>query len=173
MTVARLIVDPPARGTWNMAVDEALLHSCGHTGSRCLRIYAWAAPTLSLGYFQAYADRQSHRASQDCAVVRRATGGGARSAFWRHMQADVYGQAVHTINASEGPAYGAALLAGVGTGVWSTVPEASAAVVRLKSTTKPDRRNRAAYDRRYGQFQSLYASLKDDFAAIAALEGAL
>jgi len=100
----------------------------------------------------------------------RATGGGARSRFWRQMQADVYGQAVHTINAGEGPAYGAALLAGVGAGVWATVPQASAAVIRTTSKTAPNRRARAAYNARYPQFRKLYTSLKSDFAAIAALE---
>ena len=100
----------------------------------------------------------------------RATGGGARSRAWRQMQADVYGQAVHTLRASEGPAYGAALLAGVGAGVWATVPEASASVVRTTGSTAPNRRAKADYDARYPQFRRLYASLKDDFARIAALE---
>ena len=100
----------------------------------------------------------------------RATGGGARSAFWRQMQADVYGQAVCTINAAEGPAYGAALLAGVGAGVWADVPEASDAVVRVGAATRPDRRRAAAYNRRYPQFQALYRSLRDDFARMAVLE---
>jgi xylulokinase len=102
----------------------------------------------------------------------RATGGGARSRFWRQMQADVYGQAVWTINASEGPAYGAALLAGVGAGVWSSVPEASAAAVRTTSRTAPNRKSRAGYEARYPQFRRLYAHLKSDFAEMARLEAA-
>jgi xylulokinase len=100
----------------------------------------------------------------------RVTGGGARSAFWRQMQADVYGQSVHTLAASEGPAYGAALLAGVGAGVWTTVPEASLAVVRTTGRTASRRKNARAYEPRYRQFRKLYQSLKDDFAAIAATE---
>ncbi|HEY8748664.1 MAG TPA: xylulokinase, partial [Tepidisphaeraceae bacterium] len=48
----------------------------------------------------------------------RASGGGARSDFWRHLQADVYDLPIVLTNATEGPAYGVALLAGVGTGVW-------------------------------------------------------
>ena len=49
----------------------------------------------------------------------RVGGGGARSPLWRQIQADVYGQAVETVQAEEGAAYGAALLAGVGAGVWA------------------------------------------------------
>jgi lipoate-protein ligase A len=76
MKVDRLIVDPPQPGDWNMAVDEALLRSAAQ-GITTLRFYEWSEPTLSLGYFQACRDRQSHVASRDCAVVRRASGGGA------------------------------------------------------------------------------------------------
>ena len=54
----------------------------------------------------------------------RVTGGGARSTLWKQIQADVYGHAVETIAADEGGAYGAALLAGVGTGIWPGVDEA-------------------------------------------------
>ena len=75
--VARLILDPPCDGAWNMAVDEALLRAAAHSDRITLRIYAWSRPTLSLGYFQAHADRASHAASGDCGVVRRASGGGA------------------------------------------------------------------------------------------------
>jgi lipoate-protein ligase A len=60
-----------------MAVDEALFASAAEAGSTTLRFYRWNEPTLSLGYFQAYADRHRHAASRDCAVVRRSTGGGA------------------------------------------------------------------------------------------------
>jgi lipoate-protein ligase A len=73
----RLFIDPPAGGPWNMAVDETLLELAADDGRCTLRFYQWAEPTLSLGYFQAYADRQQHEASRGCAVVRRASGGGA------------------------------------------------------------------------------------------------
>lgn len=75
--LCRLIIDPPASGAWNMAVDEALLESAATNGELSLRFYQWEEPTLSLGYFQLFEDRQKHTASQNCAVVRRATGGGA------------------------------------------------------------------------------------------------
>lgn len=60
-----------------MAVDEALLESASRFKRCTLRFYQWEEPTLSLGYFQPLAQRQSHPHSQTCAVVRRSTGGGA------------------------------------------------------------------------------------------------
>jgi len=75
--MCRHILDPPARGTWNMAVDEALLEAAVDGGAATLRFYQWSEPTLSLGYFQQLEDRQSHAASGRCAVVRRQSGGGA------------------------------------------------------------------------------------------------
>jgi lipoyl(octanoyl) transferase len=73
----RLIIDPPATGPWNMAVDEALLSDAVENDLATLRLYKWSEPTLSLGYFQRYDERHQHAASRDCAVVRRQTGGGA------------------------------------------------------------------------------------------------
>lgn len=60
-----------------MALDEALLESAEAEQIATLRFYQWREPTLSLGYFQCYADRQLHEASSQCAIVRRASGGGA------------------------------------------------------------------------------------------------
>ena len=64
-------------GAWNMAVDEMLLERAQDQAVACLRFYGWSEPTLSLGYFQTYADRQEHPPSLPCAAVRRLTGGGA------------------------------------------------------------------------------------------------
>jgi lipoyl(octanoyl) transferase len=75
--VTRLIIDGPARGSWNMAVDESLLQSVEQTSESVLRFYEWNAATLSLGYFQQYASRDEHPSSSSLPVVRRATGGGA------------------------------------------------------------------------------------------------
>jgi lipoate-protein ligase A len=73
----RSITDHAAGGAWQMAVDEVLLESAAHSGLASLRFYQWSEPTLSLGYFQSCAQRGSHRASRDCPLVRRQTGGGA------------------------------------------------------------------------------------------------
>ena len=58
----RLLIDPPAPGAWNMAVDEVLLETAARWATVALRFYRWSEPTLSLGYFQEYADRFAHRA---------------------------------------------------------------------------------------------------------------
>jgi lipoate-protein ligase A len=72
-----LIIDPPADGVWNMAADEYLLRTALPRSEPTLRLYRWSRPTLSLGYFQRYAARQQHKASEACPAVRRASGGGA------------------------------------------------------------------------------------------------
>ena len=76
-TNTRLIVDAPATGAWNMAVDQALLHSAENDAEATLRFYRWSKPVLSLGYFQAASDRARHAASLNCDLVRRGSGGGA------------------------------------------------------------------------------------------------
>jgi lipoate-protein ligase A len=73
----RLIIDSPSPGTWNMAVDEALLAAAADEDVATLRLYQWSEPTLSLGYFQAHDARHQHAASCGAAVVRRQSGGGA------------------------------------------------------------------------------------------------
>lgn len=60
-----------------MAVDELLLAAAVDHGLATLRLYQWNEPTLSLGYFQSYDDRQQHAASHSCSIVRRQSGGGA------------------------------------------------------------------------------------------------
>ena len=60
-----------------MAVDEVLLESAARDGRSSLRFYQWSEPTLSLGYFQSHRQRDLHRGSRDCPLVRRQTGGGA------------------------------------------------------------------------------------------------
>ena len=74
---ARLIIHDAAPGPWNMAVDQSLLESAAQLGLISIRIYRWNNPTLSLGYFQNSSDRNSHPASANCELVRRASGGGA------------------------------------------------------------------------------------------------
>ena len=99
----------------------------------------------------------------------RASGGGARSDFWRHLQADVYNKPVVLTNAAEGPAYGVALLAGVGTGVWDSVEQACKSSIRSVLKVQPNRKLATAYDRQFRVFDKLYGDLKDRFAEIAHL----
>ncbi|MEX0939280.1 MAG: hypothetical protein WDZ59_15565 [Pirellulales bacterium] len=75
--LCRTIIDPPAAGAWNMAVDEALLEAAADEAACYLRFYQWEPATLSLGYFQRHADRREHEPSRGCQLVRRQSGGGA------------------------------------------------------------------------------------------------
>ncbi len=86
----------------------------------------------------------------------RATGGGARSAFWRQMQADMYDSPVVTINASEGAALGAAILAAVGSGEFSSVGEATGAIIKVREKSLPAKRAVAFYEKQHARFAELY-----------------
>jgi xylulokinase len=99
----------------------------------------------------------------------RASGGGARSDFWRQLQADIYKQPIVLTNATEGPAYGVALLAGVGTGVWKSVDEACAACIRQTAKVSPRKKIAEQYDRHYIVYDKLYGDLKSRFAEMATL----
>jgi len=101
----------------------------------------------------------------------RVSGGGARNEFWRQVQADIYGKKVVTINAEEGPAYGAALLAAAGTGAYKNVVEACGATIRVVDETGVGRAAKRTYDKAYPLYGKLYRSLKDDFQSIARLTG--
>ena len=90
----------------------------------------------------------------------RLGGGGARSKLWRQIQADVYGHVVKTVEAEEGAAYGAALLAGVGAGAWPSVDAACDAVVRIKSAVEPNPEAVEALARQYRIFRLLYPALQ-------------
>lgn len=83
MSPARLIIEGTSTpsfaycGERNMAIDETLLRSAADDAVVTLRFYGWQPATLSLGYFQKIADQKLHPASQNCDLVRRASGGGA------------------------------------------------------------------------------------------------
>ena len=89
----------------------------------------------------------------------RLGGGGARSALWRQIQADVYGIPVQVLSNEEGGAFGAALLAGTGVGVWPTVQAACAEAVQVAETIEP--RDVAAMELAYARFRRLYPALRE------------
>jgi xylulokinase len=97
----------------------------------------------------------------------RAVGGGARSPLWRQMQADVFDRAVLRPAADEGPAYGAALLAGVSVGVWRDVADTARLTRRQDAPAEPDRDRVRRYDELYGIYRSLYPKLRDAMHALA------
>lgn len=146
--------DPNARAAW---IGLSLRHGKSHLARAVIE-------------GATYAMRDSLEIIKEMGVpVRqiRLSGGGARSPFWRQMQADVYGQRVCTINAEEGPAYGVALLAAAGTGAYKNVVEACAATISVVTETKPDVKSKRIYNRLYPTYGNLYRSLKGDFATIA------
>jgi xylulokinase len=94
----------------------------------------------------------------------RASGGGTRSALWNQILASVLESELVSVNTTEGAAYGAALLAGVGAGAWSDVASACSLAVKLTGSTVPDEAQVAAYRTAYPRYQALYPALKSTFA---------
>jgi xylulokinase len=90
----------------------------------------------------------------------RLGGGGARSALWRQIQADIYGHSVEVIEAEEGAAYGAAILAGVGAKAWPSVDDACDAVVRVAGSTSPNLDSSRAMEIEYAAFRRIYPAMK-------------
>jgi xylulokinase len=98
------------------------------------------------------------------AVTRvRLGGGGARSAVWRQIQADVYGQDVEIVEAEEGAAYGAGILAGVGAGIWKSVDEACAAVIRVAKTVSTQPQAAKVMDASYAAYRRVYPATRNIF----------
>jgi len=90
----------------------------------------------------------------------RLGGGGARSPLWRQIQADIYGQQVDTVEAEEGAAYGAAILAGVGAKAWPSVDAACDAVVRVAGSTTPNSADTLAMEKAYAVYRRIYPAMK-------------
>lgn len=97
----------------------------------------------------------------------RVSGGGARSPIWRQILADVLNAELVTVNTTEGAAYGAALLAGVGAGVWLDVDAACAATIRVTGSTTPNAAAAAKYDALYPAYGALYPALQATFGMLA------
>ncbi len=148
--------DPFARACW---IGLSLRHGRSHMG-RAVMEGATFAMRDSLEII---------RSMQIPVKEIRLSGGGARSPFWRQMQADIYGQPVCTINAEEGPAYGAALLAAAGTGAYQNVVEACNATIKVVTRTSAKPTAVRTYNAAYPVFQKLYQSLREDFSSIEKL----
>ncbi|HBQ63506.1 MAG TPA: xylulokinase [Clostridiales bacterium] len=99
----------------------------------------------------------------------RASGGGGRSPLWRQMQADMFGQPIATVNSSEGPALGAALLSAAGTGFYDSIQAACDAVIKRRTTQDPDPDTQLKYERYHQLYRKLYQDLKPDFKKRAEL----
>jgi xylulokinase len=93
----------------------------------------------------------------------RLGGGGARSPLWQQIQADIYAHDVEILKAEEGAAYGAAILAGVGTGSWKSVDEACDAVVSVAKRVAKNRETSATMQRGYQTYRRIYPALHSIF----------
>jgi xylulokinase len=148
--------DPFARGAW---VGLSIRHARAHLARSILEgaTYAMRDSLEIIRHMQVPVNEV------------RLTGGGARSRFWRQLQADIYGARSVTTNSFEGPAYGVALLASVGTGAYRSIVEACQATIKVEETATPNSKSRRVYDASYPLYQKLYQSLKDDFRSISEL----
>ena len=146
--------DPDCRGAW---IGLSLRHGRGHL-----------VRSVMEGVTYAMRDSLEIITGMNIPVTQvRLSGGGARSEFWRQMQADIYQAECVTINAEEGPAFGVALLAAVGTGAYSNVAEACRATIQVVTRIEPNADAVKRYDELYPMYGKLYRSLKADFKAIA------
>ena len=146
--------DPLARGAW---IGLTLRHGRGHLTRALLEGVAFGLKD-GFGLIQ----------SAGLGRVRqvRISGGGAKGVFWRQIISSVLESELVTVNTTEGAAYGAALLAGVGAGEWEDVPSACAAVIRTTGQTQSDPAQVEAYRKAYPIYQELYPGLKPTFDKI-------
>ncbi len=91
----------------------------------------------------------------------RASGGGSRSFLWREIQADIYGKELVTLRTAEGSAFGAALLAGVGAKIYSSVEESARAAIQVRERMSPRQDYARLYDRQYQVYRSLYPAVRE------------
>ncbi|MCE1252513.1 MAG: xylulokinase [Anaerolineae bacterium] len=143
--------DPMARGSF---VGLTLRHGRGHMTRAVLEGVAFGL-------------KDSFRLIQNAGLGQinqvRASGGGTKGALWRQIMASVLEADLVTVNTSEGAAYGAALLAAVGAGVWKDVPSACAETIHLGAHTAPDQTQVDVYRRTYEVYRMLYPALKPAF----------
>jgi xylulokinase len=101
----------------------------------------------------------------------RASGGGARSPFWRQVLANVFGKRIVRLSNEEGAAYGAALLAMTGTGEFASVPEACQATIREADCLTPQPAEAALYAKAHQIYRALYPALAPIYSQIAEMSG--
>ena len=147
--------DPLARGAW---VGLTLRHRRGHLTRALLE-------GVSFGLKDIFALIQNSGLGEIGQV--RASGGGTKGALWRQILASVLEAELVTVNTTEGAAFGAALLAGVGAGAWTDVPSACKSAVKITGSTHPDPMQVEAYRKAYPLYRELYPALKPGFGKIA------
>lgn len=149
-------MDPLARGAF---VGLTHYHTRGHMARAVMEGVAFAL-------------RQALAISMDLggsATRIIAAGGGAASPVWRQIQADIFGRPLRQTLLAEQAGVGAALVAGVGAGIYADFEQACARVVRLGPETLPDAGRQALYEALFAQYTALYPRLKADFHQLARL----
>lgn len=96
-------------------------------------------------------------------------GRGGSSKIWCQMLSDIYSCEVKTIMSNGGPALGAAILAGVGTGIYKSVQEACKEMIKTKENYKPIPENTEKYEKMYSIYKSLYIQLKEQYSKLNAI----
>src|SRR5687767_11577253 len=147
--------DPLARGAF---IGLTLRHSRAHTTRAVLE-------GVSFGLKDSFTLIQN--AGLGAITQVRASGGGAKSALWRQILASVLEAELVTVNTTEGAAFGAALLAGVGAGAWVDVQSACNEVIKITGTTQPNPQEIELYHKAYSIYQNLYPVLKPSFDKMA------
>jgi xylulokinase len=149
--------DPLARGAF---IGLTLRHKRGHMTRAVLE-------GVSFGLKDSFTLIQN--AGLGAITQVRASGGGTKGALWRQILASVLEAELVTVNTTEGAAYGAALLAGVGAEVWPDVASACKACIKITGSTHPEGSQVAIYRKTYPIFQELYPALKSIFAELSGI----
>jgi xylulokinase len=148
--------DPLARGAW---IGLTIRHHRAHLTRAVLEGVAFGL-------------KDSFKLIQEAGLGAidqvRISGGGAKSQLWRQILADVLDVELVTVNTTEGAAFGAALLAGVGAGLFASVPEACETAIEVTGSTLPSDAV-SAYQDYYPEYRALYPVLEEQFKAIAAV----
>lgn len=144
--------DPLARGAF---VGLSVRHGRGHLTRAVLE-------GVSFGLKDSFTLIQQAGLGEITQV--RASGGGTKSTLWRQILASALGAELVTVNTTEGAAYGAALLAGVGAGAWPDVASACKTAVKITGSTVPDPAQVEAYSKAYSAYRALYPALKPSWS---------
>ena len=146
--------DPMARGSW---VGLSLMHQRGHITRSVLE---------GVGFgFKDYFNLIQQTGVKNITQVH-ISGGGARSSLWQHILADVLNTELVTVNTTEGAAYDAALLAGVGANAWDNVLETCDSVIKVVEKTSPNIDQIESFEYWYSCYRDLYPTLKTIFQRI-------
>lgn len=146
--------DPLARGAF---IGLTLRHSRGHMTRAVLE-------GVAFGLKDSFTLIRNAGLEQISQV--RASGGGTKGALWRQILADVLESELVSVNTTEGGAFGAALLAGVGVGVWTDVTTACRETIHITGKTTPNPANFQAYQKSYEIYRGLYPLLKNTFTQL-------